>query len=168
MLTSWHIMPTWVSVFSTARYTQWEWGWLGGYSTGLVVERSWICRSPRRSGGRLSSQSRISWLSVLTYFGIRCSPGHSAKSAGSRSELDWYICTLPMWLCELKWQCKLVHGCISSGVHRTCAAMVAVSCGNSHVTTKQCCHGVHHFGGLLEQTHYKKNTVTHSESHMQH
>ena len=114
MLTSWHIMPTWVSVFSTARYTQWEWGWLGGYSTGLVVERSWICRSPRRSGGRLSSQSRISWLSVLTYFGIRCSPGHSAKSAGCRSELDWYICTLPMWLCELKWQCKLVHGCIST------------------------------------------------------
>ena len=37
--------------------------------------------------------------------------------------------TLQMWLC-MKW-----HGAWLYGVHRTCAEMVAVSCGTSHAST---------------------------------
>ena len=41
----------------------------------------------------------------------------------------------PYIICGFKWNYKLVHG----GVHRMCTKKAAVSCGTSHVTTKQHC-----------------------------
>ena len=48
-----------------------------------------------------------------------------------------------------------------NGLHRTCAETAAVSCGTSHVTTKQCCN---HFTSVDNQNALCKATVTHSES----
>ena len=41
----------------------------------------------------------------------------------------------PYIICGFQWNYKLVHG----GVHRMCTKKAAVSCGTSHVTTKQHC-----------------------------
>ena len=71
-----------------------ERGMLNGYSTGLVIEMSWVRVLPAAAGELFSSGQ----LSVLIHFGIRSTPvlpqyhvkypGHSAKSAGGRLELN--------------------------------------------------------------------------------
>ena len=69
-----------------------------------------------------------------------------------------HTCTLCMRL-QMKWHCKLVHGC-TEFTERVQTA--AVSCGTSRVTTEQCCK----YSTLVDiQNTLWKAAVTHSKSH---
>ena len=76
-------------------------------------------------------------------------PGHSAKSAGGRLQLNKHT----PYVCGFAWS-DMVHGCI---VYTERAEMAAVSCGTSHSSAV-----VRHFGGY-SKTRYKK-LFTHVES----
>ena len=110
--------------------------------------------SPGRSSRRIFS-SRVNFLCWFLFW----YPFHPCAVAHKRSwsfcQKWWqqvtakHTCTLGMWL-QIKWICRLVHGCMVNGVHKTCTEMAAVSHGTSHVTTKQLCD---HFSG------YSKHAV---------
>ena len=57
-------------------------------------------------------------------------PGHSAKSAGGRLQLNTHAAA--PYICGF----DVVCGCM---VYTECAETAAVSCGTSHVTTTQHC-----------------------------
>ena len=92
----------------------------------------------------------------------RKDPGHSAKSAGGRLQLNMHHC-MACTLC-LDTLCmkggNMVHGCMVYTKH---AMMAAVSHGTSHITTEQHCDGVRtllqYLGGyILHKACYKKMT----------
>ena len=87
---------------STSVLLSTEWGQLSGQSAGLVIERSRV-RTPAGVAGEFSSPG--STFCADSYFGIRSTPvlpqqhvkdpGHSAKSAGGRLQLNMhtpYVC----------------------------------------------------------------------------
>ena len=95
-----------------------------------------------------------------SYFGIavarKISPSFCQKCSWQVTAK--HACTLRMWLC-MKW-CGMVHGYM---VYAERVETAAVSCGTSHVTTKQHCK----YSTLvdIENRAIQKVTVTHFESH---
>ena len=80
--------------------------------------------------GQLSILTLISVAYVPPQWHVK-DPGHFAKSAGGRSQLN----TPAPCVCNFQQPCKLVH----DYGHRTCAEPAAVLRGTSHFETKQGC-----------------------------
>ena len=82
-------------------------------------------------GKNTTTNTRKAHCSLMSHFYGCCSilkdPGHSAKSAGGRLQLNM----LTPYVCGFAWS-GMVHGCM---VYTECAKMAAVSCGASAVST---------------------------------
>ena len=134
-------------------------------SARLVIERSrvWI---PAGAVGEFSSP----WSTFCAdfYFGICSSPvlpqlhvkdpGHSAKSAGGRLQLNMHA----PYICGFAWS-NMVHGCT---VYTECTKMAAISCGTSYARTVTDCKYTTSVDiqKCATKTCYKK-LFTHAESH---
>ena len=138
---------------------------LGSRDSSVVIQhrtrdRKVAGSSPGRSGGRIFF-SKVNFLCRLVFrypFHLRVSALARKRSRSfcqkcMREDTAKHACTLRIWLCT-KWR-DIVHGCM---VYTELAVTTSVSCGTSHVTTKQRCQYTHHLGG------YSKRAIK-SDSH---
>ena len=118
-----------VTVFETVT-SLFDWG---GDSSVVRAPDSWS--NPCRSGRIKKKKCRVNFLCWLLFrypfhpritAVARKDPGHSAKSAGGRLQLN----THTPYVCGFAWS-DTVHGCM---VYTERAEMAAVSCGTSHAS----------------------------------
>ena len=136
---------------------------LGSRHSSVVIVRRTRDRkvagsSPGRSGGSIFF-SKVNFLCRLLfrypfYVRVTAVARKRSRSFCQRCMLEdtaKHSCTL--WFC-MKWR-DIVHGCM---VYTERAVTASVSCGTSHVRTKQRCHYTYHLGG------YSKREIK-SDSH---
>ena len=128
-----------------SRFTSFHSTWVSGDSPVVRVPDSWS------KGDELESLQKW-WVNFLLHGQLLCrllfwylfhpciTTVANKRSQSLFQKYEWqvtakHMCT-PCMRLQMKWHCKLVHGC-TEFTERVQTA--AVSCGTSHVTTEQCC-----------------------------